>query len=101
MKLKLGYWVALTEDGLWYSPFKESQVAFATKRDLVSDISTAHLDPRPTPLVKRAARHRYIYKVKDCDTGHFSEEYVIVQVTSENIAALQAVADELDIDLSL
>ena len=43
MKIKIGSWVAYTEDGLWVSPFDETRIAYDRKRDLVSDIGVARL----------------------------------------------------------
>lgn len=92
MKLKIGTWVALTVDGLWYSPFgdgSEDHVAYKRKKDLVKDIAAANLDARSTPLVRKNGTHRYIYRVKDCDTGQFGESFALFLVTPENIAWLE------------
>lgn len=95
MKIKIGSWVAYTEDGLWVSPFDETRIAYDRKRDLVSDIGSACLDAREKPLVKRAGDHKYVYRIKDCDTGRFEEEYFIVQVSAENLESIQSDVDEI------
>lgn len=87
MELSIGTWVAVTEDGLWASPFGEDledQIAFKRKKDLIADIKSACLDARGTPLVKRSGPRRYVYRVKNCDTGKFDEEFILTQVTAEN-----------------
>lgn len=87
VELSIGTWGAITGDGLWASPFgddTECQIAFKRKKDLVADIKSACLDAWKTPLVKKNGPHRYIYRVKNCDTGKFDEEFILTRVTAEN-----------------
>lgn len=99
MELSIGAWVAITEDGLWVSPFgedTEGQIAFKRKKNLIADIKSACLDARKTPLVKRSGPHRYVYRVKNCDTGKFEEGFILTQVTAKNRAYLNSLLEAFD-----
>lgn len=93
MDLKIGAWVVLSEDGLWWDPFN-GEAAFARKSDAVSAVSNAMMDARRTPLIERLGPQNYMYHIKNCDSGKFDREYQILKVTKENFDELEKLTQE-------
>lgn len=91
--MPLGSWVAITEDGIWYSPFDASRWAYKRKSDLIEDIGAATLDARRVPKVRREQNGEYSYTVKDVDTGTDGETYAVYRVTAQNIEWLRSLLD--------
>lgn len=88
--LKENEWVVITEDGLWAM----SEYSFKTKRDAIFEVSSAKLDSRNTPKVKRLSSGSYLYFPKDIDDGTFGETFTIKKVTKTNIAEIQSMLEE-------
>lgn len=88
--LKENEWVVITEDGLWAI----SEYSFKTKRDAIFEVSSAKLDSRNTPKVKRLSSGSYLYFPKDIDDGTFGETFTIKKVTKTNIAEIQSMLEE-------
>lgn len=93
-QLHINEWVALSEDGIWFSPFDEEKASWKTKKELVQDIGAARLDSAKTPKIKRETAGQYVYLIKNCDTGQYDSEYTLVKLTPENIQHYQEFLDD-------
>jgi hypothetical protein len=92
MRLPVGTWLVVSEDGLWYTD--DVTPYFPSKRDAIEEVSAMKLDPRRTPKVTRQAPGEYTYHPKDVDSGLFGETYLVVQVTKQNRAYYEALFAE-------
>lgn len=92
--MKIGEWVGVSADGLWFCMVDENKYTFKTKKELIEDISSAKLDARRTPKVKRFAEGVYEYSPKDCDTGTFGDTFEIIKLTNNNIDNFKTLAKE-------
>lgn len=82
--LEVGKWIGVSEEEVWLSPF-DSVLCFDTKREVIEDISSVHVDSRNFPKVTRVASGEYIYTVKDYATKRFGQQYAIIRLTKQNI----------------
>lgn len=71
-------------------------MSWKTKNEIIKDIGVARLDIARRPKVKRVAPGKYLYTVKNCDTGRYDygSEYEIVKLTPENIKYYQKMLDD-------
>lgn len=94
-KLKLGYWIVLREDGIWYM----NEPQFRTKRDAIFEVSSATLDPRPTPKVVRIQEGVYDYTPRDVDSTGWKSVHGIIKLTELNITYYQGLLhDQWNLD---
>lgn len=97
--MKIGEWIGVTEDGIWFCPWDSEKHSWSKKSELIEDIGNAYLDIRNKPKVKRICTSEYEYTVKDVDTGHDGEIISIYRLTNENFERFnQLLQDTLEND---
>lgn len=92
--LEIGDWLAVTEDGVWLSPYVEKQASFPTKKELIMAISDAVLDSRRVPKVKRIASGIYEYTPKDVDHNIDGNSFHLYKLTSYSLTRFKELLNE-------
>ena len=79
MILRIGSWIVVGLDGIWFSPFDKTY-SFKTKKDALADVRLGVLDTKENPKTKRCGNGEYIYTPKSAESGFFK----IVRITKYN-----------------
>lgn len=81
--VKLGFWVVYSDEGIQYSDV--GSPCFATKREAIEETSANYLDGRKRKLVTRIKNGKYRYTVPGYGGRGTRAEFIIEQVTKDNI----------------
>ena len=92
--IKIGEWVALTEDGIWFSSGSFNDCSYKSKGKVIEDLSCSYSDSRKTPKVKRLFSGEYCYYPKDSESGRLCEPITVRKVTESNVDYLNEMFNE-------
>lgn len=81
--LRVGAWVVYNDEGIYYSD--SGSPCFTTKKEALAVVSGNCLDGRKRKLVKRIQNGKYRYTIPRYGGKGIHREFIIEQVTKDNI----------------
>ena len=88
-------WIALSDNGFWFSMLDDDIVSFKTKKELVDDIACAYMDMAKKPRIHRISAGQYSYDIKNPDTGRYDiHAFTLIKVSAKDVYAYQKQLDE-------
>lgn len=81
--VQIGAWVVYSDEGIYYSDL--GSPCFSTKKEALATVSGNHLDGRKRKIVTRIKNGKYRYTIPGHGGRGIRYEYIIEQVTKDNV----------------